>query len=217
MTSYSRRTMLSLIGGAAALTALPASAWMTAPAAKKTSVDVLVIGGGLSGIVSALSAQAEGAKVLLIDKARKPQRGGNSRVCLGSFLMPQNDDEASIKSFVEDVKKKSLGGGRTDLYEVLGKNILNDVKWLESLVGKFEHWLQANPWTLGVRIASPGQYKGMPVLLETLHKTFESKRGRASCRAATVVIRSSSGNILRSLGNSCTCKHLNSGSDSCLD
>lgn len=169
--------MLSLIGGAAALTALPASAWMTAPAAKKTSVDVLVIGSGLSGIVSALSAQAEGANVLLIDKARKPQRGGNSRVCLGSFLMPQNDDEASIKSFVEDVKKKSLGGGRTDLYEVLGKNILNDIKWLESLGGKFEPWLQASPWTVGVRIASPGQYRGMPVLLETLHKTFESKGG----------------------------------------
>lgn len=177
MSQYSRRSVLSLFGGLAAFTALPASAWMTGPAGKQSSTDVLVIGSGLSGVVAALSAQDEGARVLLIDKAKRPQRGGNSRVCLGSFLMPEKDDEQSIKAFVRDVTKKSLGGGRTDLYEVLGKNIRKDVAWLEKLGGKFEPWLRSAPWDVGVRIASPGQYRGMPVLLETLHQIFESRGG----------------------------------------
>ena len=114
----------------------------------------------------------------MIDKASENQRGGNSRVCLGSFLMPENNSPEARKAFIEDVKKKSLGGGRTDLYEVLADNILDSVKWAESNGAAFEPWLQQAPWNVGVRIASPGQYRGMPKLLKTLFGKYIEKGGK---------------------------------------
>ncbi len=175
-----RRTLIgSALAGLGALTVSPAHAWLSGPAGRETSCDVLVIGSGLSGIAAALAAQEKGARVLLIDKAKKAFRGGNSRVCLGSFLMPENDSEDARKAFVEDVSKKSLGGGRLDLYNVLADNILDTVTWAEARGGRFEPWLQQKPWRVGVRIASPGQYKGMPKLLEALHSHFEKASGEA--------------------------------------
>lgn len=104
--------------------------------------------------------------------------GGNSRVCLGSFLMPKDETAESKKAFIEDVKAKSMGGGRVDLYEVLAERILPAIKWAESKGAQFEPWLQQAPWRVGVRIASPGQYRGMPKLLETLHDAFEKAGGK---------------------------------------
>ncbi len=173
-----RREVLLTITGALGVAAAPAFAWETGPAKKSVTVDVLVIGSGLSGVISALAAKNAGANVLLIDKARKAMRGGNSRVCMGSFLMPKENTPQAKKDFVEAVAKKSLGGGRLDLYQVLADNILPTVSWVESMGGKFEPWLQSAPWKLGIRTASPGAYKGMPVLLETLHKKFESLGGK---------------------------------------
>ncbi len=54
-------------------------------------------------------------------------RGGNSRVCRGSFLMPKDKSPEARTAFIEDVVKKSMGGGRTDLYEVLADQILDAV------------------------------------------------------------------------------------------
>ena len=73
---------------------------------------------------------------------------------------------------------KSLGGGRTDWYEILADNILDSVKWAESNGAAFEPWLQQAPWNVGVRIASPAQYRGMPKLLKTLFGKYIEKGGK---------------------------------------
>lgn len=200
MTTYSRRTLLSAAALSGLITALPARAWRTGKAEKESKTDVLVIGSGLSGIISAVSALESGASVLLIDKAERGLRGGNSRVCLGSFLMPENDSEEAHRAFVEDVAKKSLGGGRTDLYAVLGDNIRTDIAWLESMGAGFEKWMRSDPWRLGVRIASPGQYRGMPKLLETLHGVFEKKGGKALYRTKAKAL------LLDDKGAVCGCR-----------
>lgn len=202
MTTFSRRTILSAAALGGLVTALPARAWRTGKAKKKTNTDVLVVGSGLSGIVSAVSAQENGADVLLIDKADRRLRGGNSRVCLGSFLMPESDGEEARRAFVEDVAKKSLGGGRTDLYAVLGDNIRTDIAWLEAMGAGFEKWMRSDPWRLGVRIASPGQYRGMPKLLETLHGIFEKNGGKARYRTKAKAL------LLDDRGAVCGCRVL---------
>lgn len=177
---FSRRDTLkiSLALSAMGLSAAPAFAWETGEPDEKISCDILVIGSGIAGTVAALQAVEDGANVLMIDKASENQRGGNSRVCLGSFLMPENNSPDAKKAFIEDVKKKSLGGGRTDLYEVLADNILDSVKWAESNGAAFEPWLQQAPWNVGVRIASPGQYRGMSKLLKTLFDKYIEKGGK---------------------------------------
>ena len=45
---------------------------------KKLNCDVLVVGGGNAGLVAAIEANNAGARVLLIEKAPKKARGGNS-------------------------------------------------------------------------------------------------------------------------------------------
>ena len=47
---------------------------------KQISCDVVVVGGGNAGLVAALEAKNQGVGVILIEKAPKKARGGNSRL-----------------------------------------------------------------------------------------------------------------------------------------
>jgi tricarballylate dehydrogenase len=52
---------------------------MAAPAMSDTRHDVLVIGGGNAGLCAALTARERGASVLVVERAPREVRGGNSR------------------------------------------------------------------------------------------------------------------------------------------
>ena len=52
---------------------------------KKMHCDILIVGGGNAGLVSAIEAKNRGANVLLIEKAPKKARGGNTRLSGGLF------------------------------------------------------------------------------------------------------------------------------------
>jgi len=55
--------------------------------------DVVVVGGGNAGLCAALSAQAAGARVLVLERAPKDKRGGNSYFTGGSFRFAYGDRE----------------------------------------------------------------------------------------------------------------------------
>ena len=55
--------------------------------------DVVVVGMGFAGCVSAITAADEGAKVLLVDKAPEGSTGGNSRVS-GQYIQATDDADA---------------------------------------------------------------------------------------------------------------------------
>jgi len=52
---------------------------------RKMHCDILIVGGGNAGLVSAIEAKNRGANVLLIEKAPKKARGGNTRLSGGLF------------------------------------------------------------------------------------------------------------------------------------
>ena len=119
---------------------------------KKTiNCDVLVVGGGNTGLVAAIETKNRGADVLLIEKAPKKARGGNSRLSGGLFRVPGegNKDylpliepatlpkgEIDIEAYSRDdfySRVIRLSDGRSDqrLTEIFVNQAMQTVKWMK--------------------------------------------------------------------------------------
>lgn len=64
-------------------------------------VDVIVVGGGNAGLCAALAAVDRGARVLLLERAPRGERGGNSLVTAGVFRFPYEGVE-DVARLVDD-------------------------------------------------------------------------------------------------------------------
>ena len=119
---------------------------------KKTiNCGVLVVGGGNTGLVAAIEAKNRGADVLLIEKAPKKARGGNSRLSGGLFRVPGEGNKdylplveaAALPKGEIDIEPYSrddfysrvirLSDGRSDqrLTEIFVNQSMETVKWMK--------------------------------------------------------------------------------------
>jgi len=64
--------------------------------------DVLVAGGGISGLSAAISAWEHGAEVILIEKAPIEDRGGNTKFADARVRYPHPADEFCPRDYTED-------------------------------------------------------------------------------------------------------------------
>ncbi|MEP1932574.1 MAG: FAD-dependent tricarballylate dehydrogenase TcuA [Hoeflea sp.] len=79
--------------------------------------DIVVIGGGNAALCAAITAAEAGAKVLILETAPKPYRGGNSRHtrnfrCMHKGPLGPLVDEYSVDEYLADLMK--VTGGKTD-------------------------------------------------------------------------------------------------------
>lgn len=79
--------------------------------------DIAVIGGGNAALCAAMTAAAAGARVLILETAPKPYRGGNSRHtrnfrCMHAAPLGPLTDSYSEEEYVADLMK--VTGGKTD-------------------------------------------------------------------------------------------------------
>ncbi len=89
-----------------------------------TSYDVIVVGAGNAALCAALSAQEQGANVLVLERAPQEQRGGNSCYTGGSFRMVHHGLE-DIKKFVPDLSEEEIAN--TDFGEYTAEQFLDDL------------------------------------------------------------------------------------------
>jgi FAD binding domain len=93
-------------------------------------VDVVVVGTGFVGLAAGITAKEAGAKVVIIEKARKEHEGGNSKVSGNMWWTPTNEQDGF--TYV-----KALAMGTTDdesLRALEAEHVkLND--WLSSKFG----------------------------------------------------------------------------------
>jgi len=130
-------------------------------AERKSSVDVLIVGGGNAGLCAAITARRAGARVLLLESATKDFRGGNSRhtrniramhKAATAYLTGPYDEE----EFWDDLLQ--VTGGETNEHlarltirasEELGEWMpANGVRWQGSLRGTL-HLGRTNLFMLG--------------------------------------------------------------------
>ncbi|MGE5553407.1 MAG: FAD-dependent oxidoreductase [Betaproteobacteria bacterium] len=130
--------------------------------------DVVVIGTGLAGMVAAISAAENGAKVALIEKQQKALAGGNSALAGGAFTVPQADTQEAKDLFYEECMKKN--GYRADpaLTRSVVDHSLEGIAWLRAHGADLPEAVPLNPYRVKCITAAPGQFRGMPKLLATL-------------------------------------------------
>ena len=79
--------------------------------------DILVVGGGNAALCAAMTAAESGARVLILEAAPKPYRGGNSRHtrnfrCMHDGPLGPLVDTYSEEEYFDDLLK--VTGGKTD-------------------------------------------------------------------------------------------------------
>jgi fumarate reductase flavoprotein subunit len=114
---------------------------MSLPAsAPPETVDVLVVGGGGSGLAAAVRAAQRGAQVLVVEK--QDGVGGSTALSVGSItaagtrLQRRSGVEDSPEAFVEDMyafRPELLDGDAPDLRRLLANEAATTVSWLEEL------------------------------------------------------------------------------------
>lgn len=120
--------------------------------------DVIVLGAGMAGLATALSAVAHGAQVLMVEKAPPSQRGGNGRRS-SSFRGSYGDlkslqelgvsfggkDPACVRitpysdeDYYRDLMTVTKGEADPDLAHTLVQRSYETLRWLKSLGVEFE-------------------------------------------------------------------------------
>lgn len=134
--------------------------------------DVAVIGGGIAGLSAAITAMHEDAEVILIEKAPKLQRGGNSAIADAQIRYPHEPDEycpsgQTKEDFFNAFMKVSRGRANKDLIRVIVDNAVDVVDWLTDLGVQ---WEKGYPNVAGYRRQPVG---GGWQLVDTLYKHLE--------------------------------------------
>ena len=130
-------TRRGLVAGAAAAPTLAQAAMKTPRPAPSSRVDVIVMGGGSTGLPAAITAAAAGAKVLLLEHSAK--LGGSLHVANGQMsaagtrLQKQKGVEDSPEEHFADVMRLSRGTVDETLVRLAIWNAADTIDWLTDL------------------------------------------------------------------------------------
>jgi tricarballylate dehydrogenase len=141
-------------------------------AVTRYAFDVVVIGGGVAGLCAALSATAAGARVVLLEKAPREGRGGNTRFADAQMRFPHEADEFgtrdySVEDMFADLMRISRGRANPELIRTLCENARPTAEWLTDLGLE---WEAGYPHTAGYRRSPKAGGAG---LVDLLHRRLE--------------------------------------------
>ncbi|MDZ7728031.1 MAG: FAD-dependent tricarballylate dehydrogenase TcuA [Dehalococcoidia bacterium] len=129
--------------------------------------DIAVVGGGIAGLSTALAAYEAGASAVLLEKAPRDQRGGNTRFADAQMRFPHEADEFgprdySVDDMFNDLMRISRGRANEDLVRTLCENARQTAEWLTDYGLE---WEQGYPHTAGYRRSPKSGGQGLVDLL----------------------------------------------------
>lgn len=103
-----------------------------ADSAIKTTVtaDIIVIGGGMSGLCAAMSAAEEGAKVILLEKTEKVNFRGNDYGTIGSKMQKQIGNEINKMEAVQEIMRYNAYKGNQRIVSLWAENSGMVADWI---------------------------------------------------------------------------------------
>lgn len=156
--------------------------------------DVVVIGGGIAGLSAALSALDSGADVILLEKAPKLQRGGNTAIADAQIRYPHEPDEycptgQTKADFFDAFMHVSRGRANAELVRVVVDEAADAVDWLTGLgvvwekgypnVAGYRRQPVGGGWQLVEMLYGHVERGGAHVAYETAaHKLLTDRSGR---------------------------------------
>ena len=136
-------------------------------AAETYEFDVVVVGGGIAGLSTALSVHENGGRPVLVEKAPRPERGGNTRFADAQMRFPHEKDEYSVRDYTADdmfreLMRISSGRANEDLIRPLCDNARQTADWLTDFGLE---WEPGYPHTAGYRRSPKSGGQGLVDLL----------------------------------------------------
>lgn len=177
------------------------------------TADIIVIGGGGAGLAAAVTANQEGASVIVLEKM--PKVGGNT-ILAGGALNAVDDGSETALANDDSVQKhydQTMSGGDNqgdpDLVRTLVENAWDGVEWLKSLGMEFKDGVftvTGGMWPRAYKPVEPvgtgffktynqyiDEHEGVEVMLNT--KATEIKKGEDG-NVNTVIAEGKTGNTL---------------------
>ena len=96
--------------------------------------DVIVVGFGAAGATSAISAQDNGADVLILEKM--PRSGGNTIVSGGNMIIPREP-----KKFAEYLKKVCFRTTESEIIDTFVQELMHNPDWLKKMGGELRKFV----------------------------------------------------------------------------
>ena len=98
--------------------------------ANGTKADVVIVGGGLSGLTAAVAASARSASVLVLERGSDDRYACNSRFAGGAFHVAYTDPESPCDQLLAAINRVTKGEAKADLADALATNAGRTVRWL---------------------------------------------------------------------------------------
>jgi predicted oxidoreductase len=148
----------------------------------ETNVDVIVIGAGIAGLVTANRAAQLGKRVVVLEKGSEDKYLCNSRYAYGTFHINYSDLEADEESLVARIDNATEGFARKDLARTVARDGRRLMQWLKSenidvvRLDGYQTNVLAPAWRKGFGLTWKDY--GSDIALQRLGANFANRQGR---------------------------------------
>jgi fumarate reductase flavoprotein subunit len=148
----------------------------------EVSLDVIVIGAGIAGLVTANRAAQLGKRAVVLEASTEDKYICNSRYAYGTIHINYSDLEADEDSLVARIDRATEGCARKDLARAIAKDGRRLTQWLRSenidviRLDGYQTNVLAPAWRKGYGLTWKDY--GADVALQRLGANFEKRQGR---------------------------------------